>query len=206
MPASLACRVGAPAPTTRPGSACSRAQLARGASRPARVGRDVAAKAGYGFLEDEDGAQGTRVDEGKLYVPRYGLTVNQMQALGITNDSFLQREEPDPASISAKAFYVGDEITETTRQTTRMGGPGMRPPGQAPPDLPSLLLDGRICYIGMPLVPQVSELVISELLWLNYSNPEKPVYLYLNSTGSQTDGPQKQAAASRRRRTRSSTP
>jgi hypothetical protein len=22
-------------------------------------------------------------------------------------------------------------------------------PGQAPPDLPSLLLDGRICYIGM---------------------------------------------------------
>jgi hypothetical protein len=24
-------------------------------------------------------------------------------------------------------------------------------PGQAPPDLPSLLLDGRICYIGMPV-------------------------------------------------------
>lgn len=156
-------------------------------------------------------------------------------------------------------------------------------PGQAPPDLPSLLLDGRICYIGMPvsaraaaggscdmlwfgcgtsaavlcqhgggattrplvllvpvlrqgcfprcsclqalitsqtaagawrdgaghgaadvgcrcghpnepsvvpptvswlqLVPAVTELVISELLWLNYSAPEKPVYLYINSTG-----------------------
>ena len=26
-------------------------------------------------------------------------------------------------------------------------------PGQAPPDLPSLLLDGRICYIGMPVTP-----------------------------------------------------
>lgn len=26
-------------------------------------------------------------------------------------------------------------------------------PGQAPPDLPSLLLDGRICYIGMPVSP-----------------------------------------------------
>ena len=36
------------------------------------------------------------------------------------------------------------------------------------------------------LVPQVTELVISELLWLNYSNPEKPVYLYIHSMGSQT--------------------
>jgi ATP-dependent Clp protease protease subunit len=35
-------------------------------------------------------------------------------------------------------------------------------------------------------VPAVTELVISELLWLNYSSPEKPVYVYLNSIGSQT--------------------
>lgn len=56
-------------------------------------------------------------------------------------------------------------------------------PGQAPPDLPSLLLDGRICYIGMPLVPSVTELVISELLWLNYASPEKPIYVYINSSG-----------------------
>ncbi|EIE20612.1 hypothetical protein COCSUDRAFT_10544, partial [Coccomyxa subellipsoidea C-169] len=59
-------------------------------------------------------------------------------------------------------------------------------PGQAPPDLPSLLLDGRICYIGMPLVPAVTELIISELLWLNFSYPEKPVYVYIHSIGSQT--------------------
>ena len=36
------------------------------------------------------------------------------------------------------------------------------------------------------LVPQVTELVISELLWLNYANPEKPVYVYIHSMGSQT--------------------
>jgi ATP-dependent Clp protease protease subunit len=58
-------------------------------------------------------------------------------------------------------------------------------PGQAPPDLPSLLLDGLICFIGMPLLPAVTELIISELLWLNYSSPTKPIYLYINSTGSQ---------------------
>jgi len=32
----------------------------------------------------------------------------------------------------------------------------------------------------------VTELVISELLWLNYANPEKPVYVYIHSMGSQT--------------------
>lgn len=34
-------------------------------------------------------------------------------------------------------------------------------PGQAPPDLPSLLLDGRILYIGMP----VSHLDRVPFLW-----------------------------------------
>lgn len=38
----------------------------------------------------------------------------------------------------------------------------------------------------MQLVPAVTELVISELLWLNFSYPEKPVYVYLHSIGSQT--------------------
>jgi ATP-dependent Clp protease protease subunit len=87
--------------------------------------------------------------------------------------------------LRAKAFYVGDDVKTTTRQSARMAV-DTKAPGQAPPDLPSLLLDGRICYIGMPLVPSVTELVISELLWLNYANPEKPVYVYINSTGSQS--------------------
>ena len=39
---------------------------------------------------------------------------------------------------------------------------------------------------GLQLVPAVTELVISELLWLNYVNVEKPVYLYVHSQGSQT--------------------
>jgi len=69
------------------------------------------------------------------------------------------------------------------------GGGGYRK--KTPPDLPSLLLDSRIVYIGMSLVPQVTELIISELLWLNYTQPTKPVSLYVHSTGSQTvDGQQ----------------
>lgn len=36
------------------------------------------------------------------------------------------------------------------------------------------------------MVPSATELLISELLWLNYSQPDQPVYIYINSTGSQS--------------------
>ena len=40
-------------------------------------------------------------------------------------------------------------------------------PGQAPPDLPSLLLDGRICYIGMPVsITNEQWLHVFSLVWL----------------------------------------
>ena len=65
------------------------------------------------------------------------------------------------------------------------GGSGYLTPGQATPDLPSLLLDSRIACVGMPLVAAVTELVVSELLWLNHKHPEKPIYIYINSLGAQ---------------------
>lgn len=37
-----------------------------------------------------------------------------------------------------------------------------------PPDLPSLLLESRIVYLGMPLVSAVTELIVAELLYLQY--------------------------------------
>jgi len=53
-----------------------------------------------------------------------------------------------------------------------------------PPDLPSLLLNERILYLGMPLVPSVTELIVAQLLYLNYDNPSKNVYMYINSIGN----------------------
>lgn len=53
-----------------------------------------------------------------------------------------------------------------------------------PPDLPSLLLNNRIVYVGAPLVPQVAELVVAQLLYLNYESQEKSVYMYINSPGT----------------------
>jgi ATP-dependent Clp endopeptidase proteolytic subunit ClpP len=100
-------------------------------------------------------------------------------------------------------------------------------PRTPPPDLPSLLLDSRIVYLGMPvriipplgclrlkhppmplclphqptypfatpthpsitspllqLVPAVTELIIAEMLYLQYKDRNKPIYLYINSTGT----------------------
>lgn len=56
-----------------------------------------------------------------------------------------------------------------------------------PPDLPSLLLNNRIIYVGMPLVPSVTELIIAQLLYLNYQN-DKMITMYLNSPGTNAPG------------------
>ena len=63
-----------------------------------------------------------------------------------------------------------------------------------PPDLPSLLLKERIVYLGLPLFSDddakrqlgmdVTELIIAQLLFLEFDNSEKPIYFYINSTGT----------------------
>lgn len=63
-----------------------------------------------------------------------------------------------------------------------------------PPDLPSLLLKERIVYLGLPLVSpdeykdqigvDVTELIVAQLLFLQFDDPEKPIYMYINSTGT----------------------
>ncbi|MEM9543246.1 MAG: ATP-dependent Clp protease proteolytic subunit [Cyanobacteria bacterium P01_E01_bin.42] len=71
------------------------------------------------------------------------------------------------------------------------GGGSYRTP---PPDLPSLLLKERIVYLGLPLVSpdeykqqlgiDVTELIIAQLLFLQFDDPDKPIYMYINSTGT----------------------
>ncbi|MDJ0621046.1 MAG: ATP-dependent Clp protease proteolytic subunit [Calothrix sp. MO_192.B10] len=53
-----------------------------------------------------------------------------------------------------------------------------------PPDLPSLLLKERIVYLGAPLVPEVTKLIIAELLYLQSDDPDKPIKIYINSIGT----------------------
>eukprot|EP00245_Coleochaete_scutata_P007600 TRINITY_DN23081_c0_g1_i1.p1 TRINITY_DN23081_c0_g1~~TRINITY_DN23081_c0_g1_i1.p1 ORF type:complete len:327 (+),score=66.47 TRINITY_DN23081_c0_g1_i1:41-1021(+) len=59
---------------------------------------------------------------------------------------------------------------------------------QPPPDLPSYLFKNRIVFVGMSLVPAVTELLMAELLFLQYEDTNKPIYMYINSTGVTKDG------------------
>ncbi|KAL6753453.1 ClpP/crotonase-like domain-containing protein [Haematococcus lacustris] len=53
-----------------------------------------------------------------------------------------------------------------------------------PPDLPSLLFDQRIVYLGMPLVPAVTELMVAELLYLEKQGSQLPIEMLINSSGT----------------------
>ncbi|KAL5724041.1 endopeptidase Clp [Ranunculus cassubicifolius] len=59
---------------------------------------------------------------------------------------------------------------------------------QPPPDLASYLYKNRIVYLGMSLVPSVTELILAEFLYLQYEDDTKPIYLYINSTGTTKGG------------------
>lgn len=56
-----------------------------------------------------------------------------------------------------------------------------------PPDMPSLLLNNRIVYLGMPINAAVTELIIGELLFLQYESNTKPITMYINSPGTTTE-------------------
>lgn len=66
------------------------------------------------------------------------------------------------------------------------GGSG--PIRTPPPDLPSLLLQERIVYLGLPLAEEaeanVTKLIVAQLLYLQYEDRSKPIFMYINSTGT----------------------
>lgn len=84
-------------------------------------------------------------------------------------------------------IYDSPKLMATPAQVERSGSYRNSRSREPPPDLPSLLLEGRIVYIGMPLVSAVTELVLAQLMYLQYMDPEQPIYLYINSTGTIRD-------------------
>lgn len=76
-------------------------------------------------------------------------------------------------------------------QSAYYGDANFRTP---PPDLESLLLKERIIYLGLPLFSSdevkqqvgidVTQLIIAQLLYLQFDDPDKPIYFYINSTGT----------------------
>ncbi|KAK1439966.1 hypothetical protein QVD17_05791 [Tagetes erecta] len=132
----------------------------------------------------------------------YGLSPSQMDMF-MTEDNPVRRqaESVTEETISSSHNYLnhggmwslsgmhdkGPAKYSMSVSMYRGGGRAAGRPRSAPPDLPSLLLDARICYLGMPIVPAVTELLVAQFMWLDYDNPSKPIYLYINSSGTQND-------------------
>jgi ATP-dependent Clp protease protease subunit len=56
-------------------------------------------------------------------------------------------------------------------------------PGERSYDIFSRLLMDRIVFLGTPIDDDVSNIVIAQLLFLEADNPERDIYLYVNSPG-----------------------
>ena len=50
-------------------------------------------------------------------------------------------------------------------------------------DIYSMLLKGRIVYLGTPINDQVSNLIVAQLLYLEREDADKDINLYINSPG-----------------------
>jgi len=57
--------------------------------------------------------------------------------------------------------------------------------GERAYDIYSLLLKERIIFLGTGIDDQVANVIVAQLLFLNYEDPEKEIKMYINSPGGQ---------------------
>ena len=50
-------------------------------------------------------------------------------------------------------------------------------------DIYSRLLEDRIIFLGRPITDEVANVVVAELLFLEAKDPEKDIFLYINTPG-----------------------
>ncbi len=68
------------------------------------------------------------------------------------------------------AFYVPIVVEQTAR-------------GERAYDIYSRLLKERLIFIGGPIEDEMANLIIAQMLYLEYEDPEKEIQLYVNSPG-----------------------
>ncbi|CBI39520.3 hypothetical protein VitviT2T_020924 [Vitis vinifera] len=113
--------------------------------------------------------------------------LSKLASVAATSPERLLQRPSGSDSLPFLDLFDSPKLMATPAQVERSVSYNEHRPRRPPPDLPSLLLHGRIVYIGMPLVPAVTELVIAELMYLQWMDPKEPVYVYINCTGTTRD-------------------
>ena len=57
------------------------------------------------------------------------------------------------------------------------------PRGERAFDIYSLLLRERIIFLGNPIIDQIANVIIAQLLYLEREEPDRDIHLYINSPG-----------------------
>ncbi|MCS7176115.1 MAG: ATP-dependent Clp endopeptidase proteolytic subunit ClpP [Candidatus Kapabacteria bacterium] len=82
---------------------------------------------------------------------------------------------PNPVGLlSLHQQYVGQLVPIVVEQTSR---------GERAYDIYSRLLKERIIFLGSPIDDYVASLTIAQLLFLESEDPNRDIYLYINSPG-----------------------
>ncbi|XP_058738546.1 ATP-dependent Clp protease proteolytic subunit-related protein 3, chloroplastic [Vicia villosa] len=111
--------------------------------------------------------------------------LSKLASVAASSPETLLKPASNPDNLPLLDIFDSPQLMATPAEIESYASSNhQRRPRRPPPDLPSLLLDGRIVYIGMPLVPAVTELVIAELMFLQWMDPKAPIYVYINSSGT----------------------
>lgn len=98
----------------------------------------------------------------------------------------LQGDATDQTPPDLPSYLFKERIVYLVRP-----GPGFSSvlsiiPNRALQRWPGSVDDNDLCCLqGMSLVPAVTELLLAELLYLQYDNPTRPIFMYINSAGVQ---------------------
>ncbi|WJX85387.1 ATP-dependent Clp protease proteolytic subunit-related protein 3, chloroplastic [Trifolium repens] len=128
------------------------------------------------------------ISKSKIPMPPFNPNdpfLSKLASVASSSPDTLLNPSSNPDNLPFLDIFDSPQLMATPAQLERSASYGGRQrPRRPPPDLPSLLLSGRIVYIGMPLVSAVTELVIAQLMFLQYMDPKEPIYVYINSTGT----------------------
>jgi len=162
-------------------------------------------KVGADADDDDDFLAGYPLETGAFIRPAgegddWGLScVGDLKALGIAGAKSAERL--DFHELSSEYSLTGGfteehfmqlaesrvSLSVTAQMGQTMGQMRLkRRKARDPPDLPSYILDQRIVWLGMEIVPSVAELIVAELLYLA-SDSSKPVCVYVSSGGTQNE-------------------
>ncbi len=92
------------------------------------------------------------------------------------------RDEPVDSESAGRPPEGSGEVAVTPRDVVPMVIE-TTPRGERAYDIYSLLVKERIVFLGTPIVDQVANTIIAQLLYLEREDPERDVQLYLHSPG-----------------------